>query len=175
MITLFWENWHQARFNHVLFPKCTNHKGITIRPRMAILLKWQDIDMMTSSNGNIFRVTGPLCGEFTDHRWIPCTKASGSELWCFFDLRPNKRLSKQSWGWWFDTPSRSLWRYCNGVIVIVIPYKIWGLSIEDFLSYSLRFLFASRFLLPTFPQNSVISTKTNELKIQVAVSIYQQQ
>ena len=27
--------------------------------------------MMTSSNGNIFRVTGPLCGEFTSHRWIP--------------------------------------------------------------------------------------------------------
>ena len=25
--------------------------------------------MMTSSNGNIFRVTGPLCGEFTGHRW----------------------------------------------------------------------------------------------------------
>ena len=32
--------------------------------------------MMTSSNGNIFRVTGPLCGEFTGHRWIPLTKAS---------------------------------------------------------------------------------------------------
>ena len=27
--------------------------------------------MMTSSRGNIFRVTVPLCGEFTDHRWIP--------------------------------------------------------------------------------------------------------
>ena len=25
----------------------------------------------------------------------------------------NKRLTKQSWGWWFETPSRSLWRYCN--------------------------------------------------------------
>ena len=25
----------------------------------------------------------------------------------------NKRLSKQSWGWWFETPSRSLWRHCN--------------------------------------------------------------
>ena len=36
--------------------------------------------MMTSSNGNIFRVTGPLCGEFTGR--------------IFFDLRLNKRLSK---------------------------------------------------------------------------------
>ena len=42
---------------------------------------------MTSSNGNIFRVTGPLCGEFTGHRWIPPTKASDAKLWCFFDVR----------------------------------------------------------------------------------------
>ena len=40
--------------------------------------------MMTSSNGNIFRVTGPLCEEFAGHRWIPLTKASDAELWCFF-------------------------------------------------------------------------------------------
>ena len=39
--------------------------------------------MMTSSNGNIFRVTGHLCGEFTGPRWIPRTKASDTELWCF--------------------------------------------------------------------------------------------
>ena len=39
--------------------------------------------MMTSSNGNIFRVTGHLCGKFTGHRWIPLTKASDAELWCF--------------------------------------------------------------------------------------------
>ena len=61
----------------------------------------------------IFRVTGHLCGEFTGHRWMPCTKASDAELWCFFYLRLNKRLSKQSWGWWFKTPSSSLWRHCN--------------------------------------------------------------
>ena len=39
--------------------------------------------MMTSSKGNIFRVTGPLCREFTDPRWILRTKASNAELWCF--------------------------------------------------------------------------------------------
>ena len=44
--------------------------------------------MMTSSNGNIFRVTGPLCGEFTGLRWIPHTKASGAELWCFLWSAP---------------------------------------------------------------------------------------
>ena len=30
-----------------------------------------------------------------------------------FDLRLNKRLSKQSWGWRFETPSRPLWRHWN--------------------------------------------------------------
>ena len=40
-------------------------------------------DMMASTNGNIFRVTGHLCGEFTGPRWIPRTKASDAELWCF--------------------------------------------------------------------------------------------
>ena len=31
----------------------------------------------------------------------------------FLDLRLNKRLSKQSWSWWFETPSCPLWRHCN--------------------------------------------------------------
>ena len=44
--------------------------------------------IMTSSNGNIFRVTGHLCGEFTGHRWIPRTKASDAELWCFLWSAP---------------------------------------------------------------------------------------
>ena len=44
--------------------------------------------LMTSSNENIFRVTGPLCGEFTGHRWIPLTKASDAELWCFLWSAP---------------------------------------------------------------------------------------
>ena len=39
--------------------------------------------MMTSSNVNISRVTGPLWGESIGHRWIPLTKASDTERWCF--------------------------------------------------------------------------------------------
>ena len=35
---------------------------------------------MMSSNGSIFRVTGPLCREFTSHRWIPGTKANDAEF-----------------------------------------------------------------------------------------------
>ena len=32
----------------------------------------------------------------------------------FFDLRLNERLGKQSWDWWFETPSRPLLRHSNG-------------------------------------------------------------
>ena len=70
------------------------------------------MNMMTSSNGIIFRVTGHLCGEFTGPGEIPAQRpvARGFD---FFYLRLNKRLSKQPWGWWFETPSWSLWRQCN--------------------------------------------------------------
>ena len=77
---------------------------------------------MTSSNGNIFRVTGLFCKEFTGHRWIARTKASDADV--FFDLRPNKRLNKQWWGWWFETPSSPLWRHYNEVVVIVFTYWV---------------------------------------------------
>ena len=52
----------------------------------------------------------PVPGEFPTQR--PVT-------WSFdvyFDLRPDKRLSKQSWGWWFETLSHSLWRHRNETV-----------------------------------------------------------
>ena len=54
--------------------------------------------IMTSSNGNIFRVTGVLCGEFTGHRWIPRTKASKTGLWCFlwFEPEPTVELTMET-------------------------------------------------------------------------------
>ena len=80
---------------------------------------------MTSSNGHIFRLTDHLCGEFTVHRWIPRTKASDAELWCFSWLAPEWRMSKQSWGWWFETPSRPLWRHSNDTyrIMYVLEWR----------------------------------------------------
>ena len=162
--------------------------------------------MMTSSSGNIFRVTGPLCGEFTGQRWIPLTKASDAELWyflwsapeestnvacglnkmclytkaaeryfpvsvwkwwwrhrvvtfsvllalcagnspvngefplqrpvtrsfdIFFDLRLNKRLSKRSWGWWFEMPSCLLWCHCNVMWkFMLLAATLWRYDME---------------------------------------------
>ena len=79
--------------------------------------------MMTSSNGNIFRVTGPLCGEFTGPGEFPTQRPVTRSFDVYFDLRPNKRLSKQSWSWWFETLSWSLWRHHNDVYRSVILLK----------------------------------------------------
>ena len=50
----------------------------------------------------------PVPGEFPTQR--PVTR----NFDVFFDLRLNKLLSKQLWGWWFETLSRPLWRHRNG-------------------------------------------------------------
>ena len=49
----------------------------------------------------------PVTGEFPSQRSVSAD--------VFFDLCLNKRLglSKQSWDWWFETPSRWLGRHCN--------------------------------------------------------------
>ena len=63
----------------------------------------------------------PVPGEFPAQR--PVTRSFD----VYFDLRPNKCLSKQSWGWWFETLSPSLWRHrneCTGMSVIT-PKRIW--------------------------------------------------
>ena len=51
----------------------------------------------------------PVTGEFPTQR--PVTWS----FHVFFDLWLNKRLSKQSWGQWFEMPSCSLWPHCNDV------------------------------------------------------------
>ena len=48
-----------------------------------------------------------VTGEFPSQR--PVTRSFD----VFFDLRPNKQLSKQSRRRWFETPLRLLWRHCN--------------------------------------------------------------
>ena len=69
--------------------------------------------MMTSSNGTFSALlaicagNSPVTGEFPTQR--PVTRSFD----IFFDLRLNRRLSKQSWGWWFAL-SRPLWRHGNG-------------------------------------------------------------
>ena len=58
--------------------------------------------MMMSSNRNIFRLTGHLCGEFTGPGEFPAQRPVTRSFDVFFDLRLNERLNKQSWGRWLD-------------------------------------------------------------------------
>ena len=73
-----------------------------------MLCSWWRHQMETfSSLLAICAGNSPFPGEFPTQR--PVTQNFG----VFFDLRPNKRLSKQSRGWWFETQSCTLWRHCN--------------------------------------------------------------
>ena len=76
--------------------KCLDLRGLEPLPEpkpnsdySGVLNRSVEINtMMTSLNGNTFRVTGPLYGEFTGHRWILLTKASDTELWYFLWSEP---------------------------------------------------------------------------------------
>ena len=50
--------------------------------------------IMTSSDGKIFHITGPLWGEFTGHQWIPLTNASDVELECFLWISPEQIIEQ---------------------------------------------------------------------------------
>ena len=63
-----------------------NQKNQTISSKC--FWRYSQKSVTTSWNGTIFRVTGLLCGEITGHRWIPHTKASDAELWCFLWSEP---------------------------------------------------------------------------------------
>ena len=90
---------------------------------------WRKI-MMTSSNGNIFRVTGegnsPVTDEFPSQRQV--TKS----VVVFFDMR---QLSKPSRCQLFKTPSCSLWRQCNGCAKLAVTTALPEV-IEPVFSFS---------------------------------------
>ena len=60
----------------------------------------------------------PVTGEFPAQR--PVTPSFDA----FFDLRLNKRLSKQWWGWWLETPLHLSWRHCNGLEVVLCILQV---------------------------------------------------
>ena len=105
--------------------------------------------MMTSSNGTIFRVTGPLCGEFTGPGEFPAQRPVTRSFDVFFDLRLNKRLSKQPWGWWFESPPWSLRRHCNAENVdhrsdLRVTYDTRSLAMSCYCSYRGDWIFHCR-------------------------------
>ena len=72
-----WTEWHFRIYTHMFLNVV---EGICLN------------FMMTSLNGNIIIVTGPLWGESTGYRWILLTKASDAELWCFLWYTPEQTV-----------------------------------------------------------------------------------
>ena len=54
------------------------------------------------------------------HWWIPLTKASDAELWCFFVSVPEQTVEQTIKTPVIWEPSRSLWRHCNNNITICL-------------------------------------------------------
>ena len=107
--------WYFIRGNHLSMAYFPNKVPVVQSFMFSLMIGWmirlpviwdvmmvEIFSMMTSSNGNIFHVTGPLCREFTSHWWILLTRSSDTELWCFLWLCLDKRLSKQSRHCWFE-------------------------------------------------------------------------
>ena len=79
---------------------------------------------MMSSNGYIFHVTGPLCGEFSSHWGIPLTKASDTELFFFFFIC--------AWtnGWVNERDASDLRCHCahHDITVMFLNENAWHLT-----------------------------------------------
>ena len=69
----------------------------------------------------------PVTGEIPSQR--PVTRSFD----VFFDLRLNKRLSQQPWGWWFETPWRSLWRHYNAFTKLVHGITMYGNTLSQII------------------------------------------
>ena len=80
---------------------------VTTKVRIPYSTRWRQQMETFSALLDICAGNSSVTGEFPPQR--PVTRSFDA----FFDLRLNKRLSKQSWGWWFETPSCSSWRHCN--------------------------------------------------------------
>ena len=86
------------------------------RPKHDDVIKWK-----------LFRVTGPLCdGNPPITGGFPSQRPVTQSFDVFFYLCLNTQLRKQSRRRWFEIHSRSLWRYCNEVLIYGIRMVIWN-------------------------------------------------
>ena len=91
----------------------------------------------------------PVTGEYPAQR--PVTRSFG----VFFYLHLNKRLSKQSSGWWFETPSSPLWRHCN--VLLSMMLTSWHGNVFR-ITGSLRAEFTGNRWLPSRIKRPVMRT-----------------
>ena len=109
-----WNDWttmmnvvDRRHFGRFVF-KMTDREILHCNSPQITYFPWWRHEMETfSALLAICAGNSPVPGE------IPTQRPVARSFDVFFDLRLNKWLSKQSWGWWFETPSRPLWRHRN--------------------------------------------------------------
>ena len=120
--TLYIQHWSahtvECRYNAVLYNTILHTSMRSLRHNVNDTLDPQNTPHISPSWWRhqieklsvllaICAANSPIPGEFPAQR--PVTRSFD----VLFDLRLNQRLSKQSWGWRFETLSRPLWRHCN--------------------------------------------------------------
>ena len=101
------------RFSPIIIIRCLTHCLVALYGIVQLdhhwFRSWWRHQMETlSALLAICAGNSPVSGEFPVQR--PVTRSFD----IFFDLRLNKRLSKQSWRWWIETQPHPLWRHHNG-------------------------------------------------------------
>ena len=126
--------------------------------------------MMTSSNGNIFHITGHLCREFTVTGEFPAQMPVTRSFDVFFDL--NKQSSKQWWGWWLEIPSLQLWRHCNVWLCIIKFCKADTLVISNIYTHQHNILMILAILHIVPSHNGFTQKRRNPIHVLMALFLH---
>ena len=113
--------WYFPHHNYIVInPGIAENSNaiLQFQPRLVLFFSWWRHQMETfSALLTLCAGNSPVTGEFPSQR--PVTRSFD----LFFHLYLNKCSSKQSWGWWSETPSCSLWRHCT-VYQIRVLFKV---------------------------------------------------
>ena len=104
-------------------------------------------------------INSPDTDELPSQR--PVTRSFG----VFFDRCLNKRLSKESWGWWFVTSSGSLWCHCNDIIVT--GFIVWLLQCQSIYTKQLKTT------TPKYRVYNICSRKSHDKMTPIAETTFQ--
>ena len=100
---------HCVRHSHIIQYVISNFQlFLSFASRFHVKISAWPHHQMETFSALLVLYTGnsPVTSEFPSQR--PVTRSFD----VIFDLLLNKRFSKQSWGWWFEMPSCSLWHHC---------------------------------------------------------------
>ena len=111
--------------------KLSHSKWLTKSRDFFVKIWWRHQIETVSALLALCAGNSPVTGEFPSQR--PVTRSFD----VFFDQCLNKRLSKQSWGWWFETPLYPLWCNCNDNTLLPMNFEQNWLVIKRFDDSSL--------------------------------------